>query len=260
LGPVAATIPYLTTVGNHESDWTNSASMYSNTDCGGECGILTTSLIPMPSPATTNEPWWSYKVGLIHFVGMSTEHDYSVGSKQYQWLENDLKNVDRTVTPWIIFGGHRAMYLNSDYVDGVTSDGVVSALMISTIEPLLYKYRVNIGFYGHNHVVQRHSAVLNSTVIQKAQEMTDTDGNKYYLHDDPQATIHFVVGTAGAAFTKNYVTPYPEWNEMVMYEYGYTRVTAVNATYLDWEWVHTYTGEVWDHVILTQGDPTQPFK
>lgn len=39
---------------------------------------------------------WSYDVGLIHFVGMSTEHDYTVGSEQYLWLEADLAGVDRT--------------------------------------------------------------------------------------------------------------------------------------------------------------------
>ena len=27
----------------------------------------------------------------------------------------DLASVDRTVTPWIIFGGHRPMYIDSNY-------------------------------------------------------------------------------------------------------------------------------------------------
>ena len=65
--------------------------------------------------AQTNTPWWSYEVGLIHFVGISTEHNYTIGSDQWLWLEKDLKSVNREVTPWIIFGGHRAMYLNSNY-------------------------------------------------------------------------------------------------------------------------------------------------
>jgi hypothetical protein len=259
ISPVAGSVLYLSTVGNHETDWYDSASLYSNGDSGGECGVLTTTLLPMPAPATTNKPWWSYEVGMFHFVGMSTEHDYTIGSEQYLWLENDLKSVDRTVTPWLIFGGHRAMYLNSDYGGSETSDITVMDKMILNLEPLLYKYRVNLGFYGHNHVVQRHSAVLRKEVIQASTEVVDANGNVVHLHEDPQATVHMVVGTGGATFTKNALEPPPVWNEMYMYEYGYARMNAVNATYLEWEWVESATGEVHDRMVITQKDPTQPW-
>jgi len=255
--PMTSHCVYLTTVGNHESDWTDSASLYNNTDSGGECGVPATRLIPMPTPATTNKPWWSYDVGLIHMIGMSSEHDYSIGSEQYLWLQADLEAIDRTVTPWVIFGSHRAMYLNSDYGGSVTSDLVVMQNLITNIEPLLWQYRVNLGFYGHNHVVQRHSAVLNYTVIQAAEKTFDDEQHEVWVHEDPQATVHFVIGTGGATFTKNYVTPFPEWNEMVMYEYGYARVEAVNSTYLHWEWVNSQTLEVRDRVVMTQVDPTK---
>jgi hypothetical protein len=42
------------------------------------------------------------------------------------------------------------------------------------VEPLLFKYRVNVAFYGHNHVVQRHSATFNKTVVQKSVATTDS--------------------------------------------------------------------------------------
>ena len=53
---------------------------------------------------------YSYDYGLVHFIMMSTEHDMGNGSKQYAWLEDDLKKVDRTKTPWVILAGHRPMY------------------------------------------------------------------------------------------------------------------------------------------------------
>ena len=53
---------------------------------------------------------YSYDYGLVHFIMMSTEHNFEPGSRQYKWLENDLKNVDRKKTPWLVFGGHRPMY------------------------------------------------------------------------------------------------------------------------------------------------------
>jgi hypothetical protein len=206
----------------------------------------------MPFPAVTNAPWWSYNVGLIHFIGMSTEHNFTTGSPQWLWLKSDLEQVDRAATPWIIFGGHRAMYLNSDYVSGVTSDGEVSALLITHVEPLLYEHKVDLGFYGHNHVVQRHSAVYQSKVMQRAVPTKDSAGNTWYVHTDPNATVHMVIGTAGAMFTKNAVDPPPAWNELYFYEYGYARVTAVSASRLEWEWISSETNEVMDRMVITQ--------
>ena len=261
LVPMSASTVYLTTVGNHESDCPHTATLYeTQNDSGGECGVLATALLPMPDPAVTDKPWWSYDVGLIHFVGMSSEHDYSIGSEQYLFLEKDLGSVDRAKTPWVIFGGHRAMYLNSNYGDGVSSDITVMNSLILNIEPLLWKNRVNIAFWGHNHVVQRSTAVLNKTVVQKAVLSTDSDGNSIAHHHDPQATVHFVIGTGGAKFTVNYVYPFPAWNEVVFYRYGYTKVTAVNSTHLDWTWRDSGDGTVYDHVVFTQSDDfSQPW-
>eukprot|EP00604_Paraphysomonas_vestita_P002514 CAMPEP_0174818342 /NCGR_PEP_ID=MMETSP1107-20130205/1004_1 /TAXON_ID=36770 /ORGANISM="Paraphysomonas vestita, Strain GFlagA" /LENGTH=472 /DNA_ID=CAMNT_0016030055 /DNA_START=859 /DNA_END=2277 /DNA_ORIENTATION=+ len=266
LSPSASGALYLTTVGNHESDCPNSASYYAGSssggkygDSGGECGVATTRLLPMPKPATTNKPWWSYDVGLIHFVGMSTEHDYTIGSEQYNWIENDLKSVDRTKTPWIIFGGHRPMYINSNYGGAITSDLTVMNNLIYHIEPLLWKYRVNLAFWGHNHVVQRHAAVYNRTVIQRSKQVYKKYGDiPTAMHYNPQATVHMVIGTAGAQFTVNYVEPLPDWNEAVFYRFGYAIVTAVNSTYLSWDWSGV-DNIYYDRMAITQDDPTKPW-
>lgn len=47
---------------------------------------------------------------MVHFIMISTEHDLSPGTRQYKWLEQDLKSIDRSKTPWVIIGGHRPMY------------------------------------------------------------------------------------------------------------------------------------------------------
>jgi hypothetical protein len=54
-------------------------------------------------------------------------------------------------------------------------------------------------------VVQRHSAVLNQAVVQKSTPIVNADGSVTYLHADPQATVHMVIGTGGATFTKTFV-------------------------------------------------------
>ena len=57
--------------------------------------------------------WYSFEAGSVHFTIMSTEHDFCKGSKQYEWIEADLASVNRSRTPWIVFGGHRPMYIDS---------------------------------------------------------------------------------------------------------------------------------------------------
>ena len=124
-------------------------------------------------------------------------------------------------------------------------------LLIRHVEPLLLKYRVNLGFYGHNHVVQRQSAVFNKKVIQKSKEV-QTENGVVHTFDNPQATVHMVIGTAGAGFTENAVIPKPEWNEMFFYKWGYARVTVYSSTELYWEWVEASSGIVFDRMSITQ--------
>lgn len=267
LTPMSASVLYFTTLGNHEADWPHMAgkpsttAFYTGHDSGGECSIPAIKLLPQPAPATAAAPWWSYEVGLIHFIGLSTEHNYTTGSDQWNWLEADLKAVDRAVTPWIVFGGHRSMYINSAYgpnVDGkyrANSDLAVSDLMIKHVEPLLWKYKVNLGFYGHMHTVQRQSAVLDHMVVQKSDPRT-IDGELWHHHEDPQAPVQMTIGTGGANLMFNTNATAPAWNELTFTKWGYALVKAVNATYLTWEWVESSTDMVLDRMSITQQNPS----
>jgi hypothetical protein len=146
-------------------------------------------------------------------------------------------------------------YINSDDVSGLTSDSVVMQLLIQHIEPLLWKYKVNLAFWGHNHAFQRQSAVYQSVPVQKARVVTHRNGLRTYWYDNPQATVHMVVGTGGAQFSFNYVAPFPAWAESVFYRHGYARAHALNATHLQWNFVDATNGTVYDHVFITQ-DPS----
>lgn len=48
--------------------------------------------------------YYSFNWSLFHVISISTLHDYTIGSPQYSWLENDLinANVNRGAHPWII--------------------------------------------------------------------------------------------------------------------------------------------------------------
>jgi acid phosphatase type 7 len=275
-------IAFLNTLGNHEVDSGNDPNVLNfGSSSGGECGVLSTTLLPFPDErASLRRPWWSYDVGLIHFVGMSTEHNFSVGSEQYLWIENDLKTVDRKLTPWVIFGGHRSVYLNSNLCckENVTcgtdcylgSDQGVSKMLQDSIEPLLYRYRVNIAFSGHLHEIQRQAAVhrgginelLPGAYLQNAVMVDSLDipsdastrpyDGKIAFHDDPQATVYMLIGTAGQGFQVRPMSSTPAWNEETFLEYGYGVVTAVNATCLIWETIRSADDSIIDKMVIIQ--------
>jgi hypothetical protein len=53
-----------------------------------------------------NNIWYSMDYPLVHIVVISSEHDFTIGSEQYKWIEADLATVDHS-QKWIIFSGHR---------------------------------------------------------------------------------------------------------------------------------------------------------
>merc|ERR1712203_232050 len=46
--------------------------------------------------------WFSFEVGLAHVITLCSYCDHSNTSLQYSWLQDDLANVDRKRTPWLI--------------------------------------------------------------------------------------------------------------------------------------------------------------
>eukprot|EP00981_Chlorochromonas_danica_P015126 scaffold10648_cov99-Ochromonas_danica.AAC.1 len=56
VSPILGRSLFLSTVGNHESDWPGTASLNLGDASAGECGVPTMKLLPEPSPATRNAP------------------------------------------------------------------------------------------------------------------------------------------------------------------------------------------------------------
>ena len=54
--------------------------------------------------------WYSFDQGGVHVIQLSSEHDWTPSSQQYEWLANDLGRVNRTETPWVVVTAHRMMY------------------------------------------------------------------------------------------------------------------------------------------------------
>jgi len=78
-------------------------------DSLGECGVGTQQRFR--SPRNGNGIfWYSFAVGSVTVVTLSSEHDLSPDSPQGEFLARELAAVNRSVTPWLIVSLHRMMY------------------------------------------------------------------------------------------------------------------------------------------------------
>lgn len=71
------------------------------TSAGGECGVPMERRFQMPFPAVGDQ-WYSFDYGPIHFLQTSTEQPFGAGSPQWQFVVNDLMQVNRSITPWVV--------------------------------------------------------------------------------------------------------------------------------------------------------------
>merc|ERR1711912_25263 len=110
--PVAARIPWMASIGNHEMGWSQSdafnGTLATEMDSGGECGVPFLKRFPyamqtLAADKATHEAdaWYSFEVGPVHFTMLSSEHNFATGSPQWQWMIKDLESVDRARTPWL---------------------------------------------------------------------------------------------------------------------------------------------------------------
>jgi len=186
--------------------------------------FLTRYSMPSQQSGGFKNFWYSIDYGNVHYTLMSTEHDYSPKSIQYQWLEQDLaKASSNQNTKWLIVSGHRPMY-NSDVSEwNAHSPG---AYFQVTIEPLFKQYGVDLYLCGHMHMYERIYPVLNGTV--------EATGNVWR---NPTATAHVVQATAGVFTDYNFVTPQPNWSAFRTNYWGYGRMT-LNSTHLNYQFKH----------------------
>eukprot|EP00743_Colponemidia_sp_Colp-15_P006986 GILK01007539.1.p1 GENE.GILK01007539.1~~GILK01007539.1.p1 ORF type:complete len:660 (-),score=66.82 GILK01007539.1:116-2095(-) len=247
--PVSTAVPYMVTIGNHEYDHLSGAVQdpsgvglgfhpsWGNfeDDSTGECGVPVLKRFHMPDNGFS--VWWySFDYGMVHFTMFSTEHDFSPDSPQYRWLEKDLAAVDRTRTPWVVVGGHRAMYCSVKADD----DYVVAEHMQELLEDLLHKYKVDLALWGHYHSYERTCPVYKNKCVGDETDL--------------KATIHMVVGAAGVEL--DYPEWYgKEWSAFRAIEFGYPRITAINATTLHWEYVLNTNYSVIDDLWIHKQDP-----
>jgi hypothetical protein len=256
--PVAARTPWLVCIGNHEYDWPAQPfkpdwAPYGK-DGGGECGVPYSLRFAMPGwslpgkASETKNLYYSLDFGVVHFVWVSTETDFTPGSDQYDWIVEDLKNTDRQKTPFIVFQGHRPMYSS----DNKAMRLAMTSKLIEHLEPLLVEHKVSLALWGHVHKYERTCALQNRTCMEN---LIHGEGGVY--------PVHLVIGMGGQDWQPidqprpdrplAPIFPQPAWSLFRSFEFGYIRLHA-NRSLMTVSYVGNHDGEVHD-VVQFSSDP-----
>ncbi|KJH47665.1 Ser/Thr phosphatase family protein [Dictyocaulus viviparus] len=223
--PIAAYVPYMTAVGNHESTI--------NYRCG-----------------------YHFNLGSAHFVVFSTEfyfyteYGWKQIENQWNWLIDDLTkaNKNRKNVPWILTFGHRPMYCSDYDEDDCTKyESIVRTGLPRThaygLEKLFYHNDVDIEFWAHEHTYERMWPVYNRTVYNGTVSP----------YVNPLAPVHIVSGSAGCReYTDTFVTYPGPWSARRSTDYGFGILRVYNSTHVHFQQVAAAKDEVQDDLWIVK--------
>lgn len=170
-----------------------------------------------------NEFWYSWNYGPIHHLAFDADQPYSPGSPQYEFMVNDLKSVDRTVTPWVVAYNHYP-FICSNYFWCPDSTN-----LRNTFHPIFNDPATKVDIYlaGHVHAAELVYPNYNGTVTQ-------------YNFTDITNTLEIMVGFPGdiEVCCNTWYNPQPDysyWREGDGYTsnttFGFTQLTIQNLTH-----------------------------
>jgi len=230
--PIVAYSPYMVAAGNQEFPYL--FSEYRNR-----------FRMPFAESGSDSNLWYSYNVGRMHYVAISTEHHLNPGSPQYQWLEADLQkaNANRQKQPWVVVYGHRPLYCSNaiDDASWFKDCYIVAPGIRSFIEPLFRKYSVDIYFSGHMHDAEFTYPLYQSQITSK--DFTN-----------PPSTVHIISGYAGCregfnGFSNDTQFPWTVWRQAEHYGYGHM---TYNSTHVHFQYLYADDDKVHKDVWIVK--------
>ena len=174
--------------------------------------------------------FYYFQTGMSHIIFLNAYTYTNLESNQYKWLESNLQLVNRKVTPWVIVAIHCPWY--SSNMDHYEEKQTVE--MRKYMEPLFYKYNVNIVFSGHVHAYERsHPVYLNNT--------------------NSKAPIYITIGDGGnlEGHARRYYEQ-PIWSAYRNgTDYGYGTLEIINLNKAQWKWYRNQDRQFVSKDIIT---------
>jgi hypothetical protein len=172
--------------------------------------------------------FYSFTYGPSYNIVLNAFADFEPGSKQYNWLVDDLNSIDREITPWVTVTVHCPMY--STFVQHHNDPQLINLKLY--LEPILVMYKVNFVLSGHLHGYSRTKPVAFNNVTEE------------------NGIIHIVLGNGGRQANAPFLNPdhAEEWIAVRDHTtYGYGLIEFMNDTIARYEWVQTGHNTKQDH-------------
>ncbi|HJT84916.1 MAG TPA: metallophosphoesterase [Nitrososphaeraceae archaeon] len=135
------------------------------------------------------KPYYSFDYQNIHFIAISSEHPYEIGSKQYEFIKKDLEeSVHNPSILWKIVFLHKPMYTSAKF------DEKDSEELENTFHKLFESYHVDLVLSGHTQYYQR-SLPLSYNQNNPLHPLILNQNNNEYKNSG--GVIFLTAGTAG---------------------------------------------------------------
>ncbi|KVI00298.1 Metallophosphoesterase domain-containing protein [Cynara cardunculus var. scolymus] len=137
--PLISRVPMMVVEGNHEIEPQADGVTFES--------YLKRFAVPSNESGSNSNFYYSVDAGGVHFIMLGAYIDYNRTGAQYSWLQKDLSQLDRSVTPWLVAAWHSPWY------NSYSSHYQEFECMRLEMEELLYHYRV--------HAYERMNRVYN---------------------------------------------------------------------------------------------------
>ncbi len=205
-----------------------------------------------------DEQYYSFNYQNIHFIAMSAEVPFKLGTKQYNFVLADLKEASEDPSiNWIIIYLHKTFYTSSN--TGHSNTGEEPTLLRKTYHQLFDKYGVDIVLQGHVHNYQRTFPIKYNASNPTSPMVTNHNQNNY---TDSAGAIFNLVGTGGVssrggALIHNFTGPAEKYMAEQFQAIGFLNLNVShNGTKLVGQFQDN-NGTIKDHFSITKSGNSQ---
>jgi hypothetical protein len=170
-------------------------------------------------------PYYSHDFKNMHFISMSTEHPFEVGSTQYEFIKNDLeKSSQNSNIDWIIIHQHKPLY-------STLQDKKEAEQLRETYQQLFQHYDVDLVISSHNQYYERTYPILFNENNEKKNDKSDASQpiiavQQQSKYPPTNGIIFLTVGTAGDELDP--VTENPYFYAVQESKFGFLNIKIQN--------------------------------